>query len=64
MDNVKKMRLNAENVRKLNAFSIFKEKGESAVKSMFPEYLDFVKKRKNKSKDQVSKQLNDLVAVH
>ena len=62
MDRVSALKKHTENMRKLNAFALYLEKGESNVKTMFPEYLGFVKSNKGKTKQQVSHELNLVTA--
>jgi len=60
MNRVSSLKKHTENMRKMNAFALYLEKGESNVKSMFPEYLTFVQKNKGKTKEQVSRELEQV----
>lgn len=44
---------------KLQAFSIFLDEGIETVKTVYPEYVDFVLQHKDKTFEQVEKELRD-----
>lgn len=56
--------LRIEATKKLLAFSLFREKGMNAVKSMYPDQLEFVEANKEKSVRQVKNDLFGSEKVH
>jgi hypothetical protein len=50
-----------ESVKMLQAFILYTEEGIKAVKSMFPQYLDFVDQHKQKSVKEVKNELMNSV---
>lgn len=52
MEGLKK---HVEYMQIMNAFSLYKELGEEAVKSSYPEYLEFILENKDKTREELTK---------
>ena len=52
------LRQEADTIKKLNAFSYYKERGESGMANYnLKKYLDFCKENEHKSKEELEKEL-------